>query len=305
MIPLLSVFAIPIASCLSTTLTLGRLFDTHEILMVAYLPQLKKHFLHSLLFFSFLLPMLYVPLVLDWAPSTYFLGKRYMVILAKDRLTQLESGTFHIFLGKCTLFFKRRESFVNKKTGEIVSKLMNVIVEFERGEQRYRIVAEEGFFEGDFFIVINGSIRTIGDDKSYLVTFKKSEINLHELLSTVEYELPQKSTKYLSWNEVKEQYRESSDVYFEFHVRIVRIIWQFFFPFLAALLMLTFATLDGNNLLKSIAYSIGCVFVSYVGIGFAQSVKALSLSYSIALLYGSLIAFVCATLLIYRKKSSF
>jgi len=109
MIPLMSIFAIPLATSIGTHVLVGKLCDNNEVLLSHFLPRLKRALFISVGIFSLSIMVLYVPLVCEWAPRTYFRGKKFMVMLAQERLLQLEPGKFHSFLGAFSLYFQYKD----------------------------------------------------------------------------------------------------------------------------------------------------------------------------------------------------
>jgi lipopolysaccharide export LptBFGC system permease protein LptF len=299
MFPLLSIFAIPLATSLGTHILAGALCDNNEILLVHFLPRLKKALFWSVFIFSLSIMIIYVPLVCEWAPRSYFRGKKYMVTLVQERLLQLEPGRFHTFLSKLSLYFQDKKSTQNGIVFE------NIIIKSGAKGRPFIIVSQKGSFEGNIFKLHNGTILSVDNQKQYVVSFEETEISIDTFWSTQggdDY-LGVKDPKYMHWSEIKKK-KESGDrgALVEFHVRIARILWQFLFPFIALMVMLSFCQVGGNSLFLSFSSSLVIMLVAYINVSMAQIVNSEYLFFT--LLYGVMLGCVSLVVYLYKKRET-
>ena len=149
-----------------------------------------------------------------------------------------------------------------------------------------------------------GTLLSIDQEKRYVISFEETEINLSTFWDThsgAAY-LGQKDPKYMGWTEIQER-KQQGDVgaRIEFHIRIARILWQFLFPFIAIMLMLSLCRVGGNNLLLSFTSSLVLMLVSYVNVSMAQAFKAHQNVFFVAL-YGGMAISVAVVMCLYKKQ---
>ena len=298
MLPLMGVFAIPLATSIGTHILTGKLCDNNEVLLIHYLPRLKFALFKTVGIFSLSLLLLYVPLVCEWAPRTYFRGKKYMVTLVQERLLQLEPGKFHTFLSAFSLYFQRKESISSG------TRFVNLIIKSKFKDRPFIAIAQQGIFDGDILKLHEGTLLSVDQEKRYIVSFEDTEINLSTFWETNSGSayLGEKDPKYMSWEEIKvKKHTGNSGARAEFHVRIARILWQLLFPFISLMIMLSLCRVGGNNLLLSFASGLGLMLVSYINVSMAQALKAQGAIFFVAL-YGVMIVYVSVVIFLYRRR---
>lgn len=304
MFPFMSLFATPLATSLSVQTTLGKLLDNNEMLLFYYLPALRKKLYAALFLFSSIFMIFYVPLVFEWAPQSYFMGKRFMVVLAKERINQLQPNVFHSFFSKFFIFFKKKEWVYDEKLEEWQSQFNGLIVVTQQDARKVIITAQHAYFKDHAFFLYDGMVYSFDESARYTVTFKESCIYLERLWKHyLDLEISSKDPKYMSFQELwQEQNHDNAPAVIEFHSRVIRVVWQSLFPFLCYWIIITWGIVGGNNLLLSMTSSLLCMFFSYLNIGLAPLFKNHVIG-ALVVLYGLLLAIVMIIILLYKKRN--
>lgn len=289
MLPLMTVYAIPISSGMAVQMEVGQLLVGDELLLLRFFKSAYKSLCRSVLVFSLILTLFYIPLIFEFAPQSYLLGKKILLDLAKKQFCNLEPQKFHSPYPGFTFFFKDK-----KYEPDSSPRFETIFLAFHNKlNERYIFTAQEGFFKNDSVFLINGSVYTISSDKRYSATFKESNINIDKLFNLEN----SKSLNLLKFWKIKQlikRLRQDKDVLWEFFKRIAQILWAFLFPFLSLFFILRFGR-NKSNLLFTVA-SNGLIFLfSYISIAIAQALTTY-FTLSMISLFGPLI---CVIILLY------
>src|SRR5579872_3505565 len=95
MLPMITLFSLPISSCLAIQTSLGELMIEDELMMVRFLKPVRVALHGAIGIFSTIIVILYAQLIFEWAPQSYLQGKKLLVTVAKEHFYQLEANKFH------------------------------------------------------------------------------------------------------------------------------------------------------------------------------------------------------------------
>jgi lipopolysaccharide export LptBFGC system permease protein LptF len=293
-IPMVSLFAIPLATCLAVQIPMGNLFIEDEVLNFYFWRRARKALVVAVSLFSLLVSIFFVPLIFQWAPESYWQGKKLIVKLAQQHIENLEPNQFHTINDRAMLFFKQ------KNTQQNIITFQKVLFMFkEKDGKRYVMTAESGEYAQDAFYLYKGSIYNTNEGQHYITSFKKLQVTMDKLFGKTKSTFS-KQPKFMTWYDLVNN-KDSNDVAWkEFHKRIIQIIWQLLFPFLALWSILLLAR-KKSNLLMSVILSGSIFLFSYITV----NVGALLLHKSLfPLISFYSIPLVCAISLYmrYRKK---
>jgi lipopolysaccharide export LptBFGC system permease protein LptF len=276
MLPLMAIYAFPISASMAVQMAIGQLLVEDELLILKFLRPACRSLYLSVAAFAFTLTLIYTPLVFDFAPRSYLLGKKIILEFAKKQFYNLEAQKFHSPYPGFTFYFEKR------RYEDGVPKFNTMFLAFSNKQnEQYIFTAKEGFFKNNNVFLLNGSVCTISEDKRYFAVFKESNINVEKLFHM------EKDAKVLNvlkfWNikQLVEKFKFDQDVLWEFLKRIAQILWMLLFPFLGLALIFRFGG-KKSNLLVSVVTS-GLIFLfSYISIAVAQ---VLSASFAVSLLF--------------------
>jgi lipopolysaccharide export LptBFGC system permease protein LptF len=224
MLPLVCVFAIPIATSLAVGLTVGTVFSQGESIFFKFFPAGRHAVEKSVLIFSIILFICYVPFVFWWAPESYWSGKRFLINAAQQQIENLPAQQFHSIASRCTIFFKN--NFRNKEgAAEFRGVLLMVR---EKDDKRYLVTARsgimkrnmenEGFLHLKDGVIYNNNIRRNTD---CIATFKLLEIAFEKLFFKNGGHKKNKQVKFLTWDEL---HIDSILTLREIHKRVAQIL---------------------------------------------------------------------------------
>lgn len=272
-LPLVCVFAVPLATCLSVQLTVGNLFIGNEVLLLHFLLRARKSIGRAVGIFAIVLTLLYIPLVFEWAPNSYWNGKSFLLSIAQKQVEQMQPGVFHQLGSKASIFFKN-------KTKNAFSEM---IISFREQQTPYTICAQMGELENGILVLTNGAMHSWSGKREYQAQFETMELALEKIFLKNDGGSVQKPTKFFTYSELMAAQDEPA--FKEWHKRIVQILWQFLLPFLSLWAMLVFAQAKSNILLSIILSGFLFLF-SYISLNSAyfmlyKSWWAISLFYSI------------------------
>ncbi len=297
LIPLMAIFAIPLAVGLSVHTAVGNLMVDDELLVVRFFRAAQRTLWLTVLTFSFFAVALYIPLTFYWAPQSYWAGKRVLLKLAKQQFHQYEPGKFHTPFSGVTFFFKQKSTEKNDPYYIMLFLAFNG----KHGE-RYFFTAQKGFLKNNCLHLLNGSVYTVAVGKHYFATFEQTEINLTSILDLEKNILQSHQAKFLSMSDLWEarKNKDAREAHYEFHKRIVQVVWLFLFPFLALMNVLVCGGRK-SNILLGITFN-GLIFLlSYISISLAH-VMWKSFNGALFLMYGFMSVVFFIVLYRYLKK---
>jgi lipopolysaccharide export LptBFGC system permease protein LptF len=277
MLPMMTLFSLPISSCLAIQTSLGELMIEDELMMVRFLRPARIALHRAVGLFAIVMVALYALLIFEWAPQSYLRGKKLLVTVAKEHFYQLEPNKFHTPFAGVSCFFKRKvfdpvsnvPSFsqfflsFNKKHGP---------VDTSKNESKHELLlftAQYAILSDNKLLLKHGSVHTINKSKHYVATFDQTELSLQPFLTYEKLQAKLKHVKYATLEQLSSLYYVSPEAAFELHKRIAQILWQFIFPFLA-LFGIFLLGRKKSNLLLGVVFSGLLYFISYVFCAVAQ-----------------------------------
>ena len=256
MLPLMALFAIPIAASLAVQMPLGSLMVNHETLFFYFLSSARRAPFKAAAIFSLSLLLLYVPLVFEWSPRCYSEGKRQLISLAKKQFSRFAPKVFNEPFPGCTVFFKEKI-----QPSDQTSLYKSLLLAFRNKSKGYYVfTANTAYLHQDSLFLEKGALYTQERKDHYHATFDRAEIQISKLLDEGQKDSGKKKLKFLKWKELLEGL-DNDNIFNEFHKRIAQIIWLLFLPFLALLSMFVFGREGKSNLVPSLALS-GFFFMS-------------------------------------------
>jgi lipopolysaccharide export LptBFGC system permease protein LptF len=265
MVPLMAVFSMPIASGLAVQLTIGSHLISDEILFFKFSNTAYKALIKAVFIFSLSLTVVYIPLVFDWAPRSYLVGKKLLLQLAQEKFFQVEANKFHSLFGKFTFFFKNKS--VDEK-GIYTFHDILLIVHHKEGE-KIIFSAKEGVFVNNSMILKHGSISTEKAHKSHFASFEETDFNFNSIVKSDETNGQLKHMKFCSWKKLLDLKSSSDEAFIEWQKRLTQVLWLLFFPFLAFLIIFVFGK-QKSNLLLSLVSSSFLFLILYISTSVAQ-----------------------------------
>ncbi|KKQ32495.1 MAG: hypothetical protein US49_C0007G0037 [candidate division TM6 bacterium GW2011_GWF2_37_49] len=287
MLPLMAIYATPLAAGVAVQKVVGDLLVNDELLVIDFFRSARKALILATATFSLMLTIVYAPLVFDFAPQSYLRGKRILLNLAKRQFSHLEPQKFHSPYPGLTFFFKEKQH----ERGE--PRFNNIFLAFHSKDERYIFTANQGYFQQNKILMIDGSVHTICTDKRYTAVFKETTINLDKILNLEKNDKTMDVLKFWNIKKLLSMLKDNDDVLFEILKRLAQLMWLLLFPFLALYSIFIFGRKKSNMLVAVITS--GVIFLtSYISIALAQVVSK-SLIFLILFLYLPLILclFLC------------
>lgn len=297
MLPFMAIYAVPIAAGVAVQVVIGQFLIEDELIILKFFKSAYNALCLSVVAFAFILTIFYTPLVFEFAPRSYLIGKQIIIELAKKQFYNLEPQKFHSPYPGFTFFFKER-----RYEGG-VPKFNTIFLAFSNKQnEQFIFTAREGFFRDNSVFLLDGSVCTISADKRYSAVFKESNINTDKLLNL---EKDNKSLNVLKfWNvtQLFEKLQQDIEVLWEFLKRVSQILWLFFFPILGIFFIFRFGR-KKSNLLVAITTSGLLFFASYISIAVAQALSA-CFALSMLILFGPLfLAAFVSIFYVFRNKN--
>lgn len=279
MFPLMTQFAMPIASCFAPEIVIGKLFIKDEFLFFHFFKKARKKLFFMTLLFSISITFIYTPLILFWVPKSYKKGKELILKIAKEQFHQLDPNKFYVLTPELNFFFKKKFKKNDKLCFEKILMAFN-----DKDGERYIACATKGFLKQDTLILKNGTIQNLNTNKYHFLSFEKTEIILSNFFNKNNNNEQNKQLKFLSWNNLKKIKQYSNEAFMEYHKRIVQILWQFFFPFLGLLGIIIFARRK-SNLLISVLLCGSLFLFSYINVNLTKPLYYYCYNFSVLILY--------------------
>lgn len=265
LIPLMAIFAIPLAAGLAIHTTLGNLLVHDELLIISFFSAAQRALWVTVLFFTFIICSVYVPLTFYWAPQSYWAGKRALIRLAKHQFHQFEAGKFHTPFPGATFYFKQKS-----EVSSVVHYDMIFLAFNGKHAERYFFTAQQGAMKNNCLYLLRGSVYSISLEKHHFATFEQTVIDLSKIFNLEKEFLQGHQAKFLPMRELWYT-RDNQESSYEFHKRCAQVLWLFLFPFLALMSVLVSGGRKSNWLL-GVSFN-GLVFlVSYISTSLAHVV---------------------------------
>lgn len=299
MLPLICVFAVPIASALAVGITVGNLFSRDELLLLQYFPEARRKLGLATWIFSFVLFAAYVPMVFQLAPASYWKGKRFLFRAAQTQIENLPENKFHKIGSRCTIFFQEKV-----KEGSSFKNLLLMVRQKKENSfdgKEFLVTAQGGTIDDGVLNLFDGVIYNNGDKNQYVTSFKKLELAFEEMFFPSGEKL-KKQTKFLEVDELVDKSKKNLRAFQEFHKRVGQVLWQLLLPFLMLWLMMFFGK-KRSNLLLSVIVGGGLFLFSYISLNMAYFFLSKNL-FSLSIFYGIPIGVALVAVLLGRTNIS-
>jgi len=265
MLPLMTVFSMPIAAGLAVQLTIGSHFIGDEILFFKFSNAAYKALVKAIFIFALSLSVVYVPLVFDWAPRSYLVGKKLLLKLAQEKFFQVEANKFHSLFGRFTFFFKSKS--VDSAGAYTFHDILLIV--HPKDVEKVIFSAKEGVFVNNAMLLKHGSISTEKSGKSHFASFDQTEFNFNSVIKSEDAEGGLKHMKFCSWKKLLNLKSGSNEANIEWNKRLAQVIWFLLFPFLAFLIIFTFGKTKSNLMLSLVSSSL-LFLILYISTSIAQ-----------------------------------
>jgi hypothetical protein len=268
MLPLVCVFAIPVATSLAVGFTVGSIFSRGESVLFHFFPLARQKLELSVFIFSIAILIIYIPFVFWWAPQGYWSGKQFLFRAAQQQIENLPAQKFHRITSRATIFFKSKSGNPAR-----FNDILLMVGGTAPQVRKYFITAQTGILTNGILNLSNGTIYTAVPHEG-IATFKFLEVAFEKIFFS--QNTAAKKVKFLSWEELTKE-RANLDVWKELHKRIAQIIWQLLLPFLIFWGMM-FLSKPKSNILLSGVLSGGLFLASYISLNTAYYLLDGSLS---------------------------
>lgn len=278
MLPLMAIYATPLSAGIAVQKVVGDLLVEDELLVIDFFRPARKSLIYATAVFSILLTIFYAPLIFDVAPQSYLRGKRILLKLAKQQFSHLEPQKFHSPYPGLTFFFKEKRH----KNGE--PRFYNLFLAFHgKKDERYIFTANQGYFQQNKILMIDGSVHTISTDKRYTAIFKETTINLDKILNLDKSDKTINVLKFWNIKQLLFMFKKNEGVFFEILKRVAQSLWLLIMPFLALCLIFILGR-KKSNMLVAVVTSGLLFLISYISIALAQVVSK-NIIFSVLFLY--------------------
>lgn len=281
MLPLVAIFAMPIASSLAVQNVIGSLLINDELLFISLSRRARTALYKAVLIFSLSLVAAYMPLVFFWAPQSYSRGKQMLVSFAYEQLMHLEAQTFHSLVDGMTVYFESKsidDFSPNDAPQESSHKnetyFNHIFLSLSsKNQDRYFLTAKQGHLTTDHLIMKQGSLLLIKGQRCYSAQFAGVHIDLKQLWNLDQKDSVTKDVKFSPLPELLQKMDTQQSWYIEFHKRLAQLLWQLLLPFLALFLVMLLGQRKSNMLLSIITSGV-LFFVQYVALTLAQVMQS-------------------------------
>ncbi len=277
MLPLVAIFAIPIASSLAIQNVIGNLLINDELLFISLSRRARTALYKAVLLFSLSLVAVYMPLVFFWAPQSYSRGKQMLVSFAYEQLMHLEAQTFHSLVDGMTVYFASKNTSAigpNVANQEVIKKkethFSNIFLALSsKNRDQYFLTAKQGRLTTDHLIMEEGSLLLIKGQRCYSAQFAGVHIDLKQLWNLDQKDSVTKDVKFQPLPALFQSRNIELSSYIEFHKRLAQLLWQLLLPFLSLFLVMLLGQRKSNMLLGIITSGL-LFFVQYIALTLAQ-----------------------------------
>jgi lipopolysaccharide export LptBFGC system permease protein LptF len=297
MLPLVALFAVPLASCLAVQMVIGDLCIDDNLLLLNFFASARASLYKSVLLFSLLIQLFFIPLIFFWAPQSYEIGKRMLISFARDHLLQLEPHIFHTPLEGVTIYFEDKTQIDHGV--QAFHHLLLVMT--TKHKEQYFFSAKQGQLHKDHLLMNHGSMLMKSGKRSYSACFLQSKIDLDQLVDYEKKNSGLKDQKFSTLPKLVHHALSQKEAAFEIHKRIAQIIWQLLLPFLALFsIFLWRHRRKSGTLLPGILMSGSLFFAQYSMLTLAQAVSKYDIL-SKGILYAPALTLLFMLYLQYKK----
>lgn len=260
-LPLVSVFAIPISVCLSVGITVGDIFSRNEFLFFNFFPSIRRRLEFAILVFAVIFSLFFAPLIFKWAPEGYWNGKKFLIHTIQRQIEDLSPQRFHQIASRCTIFFKKKK-FDKQCMFEDILLMMR-----DKNNKKYLITSRSGTLYKGILELFDGTIYN-NDEKNHCVaTFKSLEIAFERIFFGSDKKI-RRAKKFLTIKELFKISESDDDAWKEIHKRFLQLLWQLLLPLMILWVMVIFSR-QKSNILLGVVVSSSMFFLSYLNINMA------------------------------------
>ncbi len=277
LLPLMAVLSLPLAASLAVSVTAGTLYQENEAIPLRYLRRTRRAVYTAIAIFTILVASIYAPLILRFAPRSYWHAKNYLISSAREQFDNLQPESFHTLVPDFTFYYQQRGE---NDEGRTVYKQVVLLVRDNSG-LAYVIAAQECYLANDMLIITNGSVQNNTGDTWYVGNFEETQIDLAKLLSSGG-RIPTRHLKFFTSEELSQLTEPAAMV--EYHKRWVQILWLLLLPLLSWLLMLVVAR-RASNILRAVGASGSLFLFSYITTSLSQTLAGTP-TVALLVLYG-------------------
>lgn len=298
MLPLMALFALPLAASFAVYTTIAQHASGSELLMLSFLKSAQRSLLKAVGIFALCCGFVYTLLVFQYAPQSYHVGKRLLLKVAQEHLFTLEPNKFHSPFSTFTFFFKKKESF--EKDKPIFSTLLLVFTPSKKQEDRYFFTAQQGFFEDNTFILLNGALYTFKSGHIHVAHFEHTEIDFNQFINNDNGVLQGSGLKFLTLHRLLDIRKTDPQAFVEINKRIAQSLWQCAQPLLALFLG---SVLLYESMLASVLLCGSLYLLSYVLIALAQTCHH-NIPLTLMLFYLPILLILLSAWILYKRKGT-
>jgi lipopolysaccharide export LptBFGC system permease protein LptF len=298
MLPLISFFAIPMASVLAVQITIGNAFIDQEMLFLFYSQKAFEALKKAIFIFSLSVLAFHIPLCFKWAPQSYQSGKELLFNIVKNNIFDLDEKILHTSIPGLMFYFKKKRFDSNN-----ISTFETLFLVFQdKKKETYFFTAQQGRISENALFLYDGFIYNMGSQKYYKSMFKQADIQLENLLQDKISLYDKQQPKFYTWKKLWLLKNASKKVFQEFHKRLAQILWQFLFPLIAIISIFVFGRSKNNNL-NSLIFSGILFFIMYAFISLVNAfITNISTSIFLILLYFPPFVLSYTLYFFYKKK---
>jgi lipopolysaccharide export LptBFGC system permease protein LptF len=264
-LPFMAVFVYPFA------LLCGCLFISYatqhngEALLIDFFPRLRRQLATGFFFTSLIVTVIFVPLVLWFAPRSYDWGKQFLYTIAEQRLVALAPGFLHFPLPGVAVYFENiqqregRTIFNNFFLIQEKTKAIPPAITFAMWGDCVVLSDKKLLFHAGSIVGIDKKTADADmGDFAFTAAFEEGVLDLEKLFG-VSKKIIQTPVKYQTIQQLWASTQK--DVLAEQWRRYIQILWVFLTPLLAYLLSMT--TL-AQKILSIIFVAGGWFFILYI-----------------------------------------
>jgi len=297
LVPVASVYALPLASCLSVYISISMHFIHDELFLVYYLKKARRALTIGVVMFALLGSLVHSLMVFEVTPRSYKVGKHLLFAMAQKQLLSFVPGKFHELFPGITIFFQKKSFFDGNKP-----LFEHLFLAFNNDEGMNLFTARQGYLKDNQLILHNGSLHSCRKSKLYVASFQQTTINIDSFFgSDKKKPLIDHEARFLSLSGLVKGQGEHKPYFIELHKRIAQVGWQFALPYSAYVL----ALLKGAHSVVFGLTTCGLLFLgSYVLLmlaSFASELPWLAL----VLFYVPILLLILILGLLVRRKTNF
>lgn len=235
LIPVSSIYALPLSACLAVYMSISSHFIHHELYLIYYLKSARRALTASVLVFSLFCSLIYAVLLFEVTPRSYKFGKQLLFAMAQKQLFAITPGKFHELFPGVTIYF-------HKKSFDVLTKqpvFQHLFLAVNNKDGMNLFTAQEGVLKDNLLILRNGSLHSCRKGKLYVASFQQTNIYIDSFLSADKKSpLLEQEARFVSFKGLVEKKAQDRAYFVEFYKRFAQVAWQFALPCAAYFLVL-------------------------------------------------------------------